>query len=165
MPGIQRPNRSWRVGSCQTRWGGIGSALLTSYAMPPNFRQKLFAAALAFGIALPVTAQVTAEEEPSQDAAEVAQDRRFNELIESVTWNTSGAGELGELATLEIPSGYRFTGSAGTLKLMEAFGNLTSGAELGYLAPATMDWFAVFEFDDCGYAKTTRKTNWMLPKS
>jgi uncharacterized membrane-anchored protein len=40
---------------------------------------------------------------------------------------------------------------------MEAYGNLTSGGELGYVSPEDMSWFAVFEFDDCGYVKDDEK--------
>jgi uncharacterized membrane-anchored protein len=40
---------------------------------------------------------------------------------------------------------------------MEGYGNLTSGAELGYIAPEDLSWFAVFEFDECGYVKDDDK--------
>jgi uncharacterized membrane-anchored protein len=41
--------------------------------------------------------------------------------------------------------------------LMEAYGNLTSGTELGYISPLDMTWFAIFEFDACGYVKDDEK--------
>lgn len=71
--------------------------------------------------------------------------------------DASGSGELGGWASIKVPEGYRFTGGDGTVKLMQAYGNLTNGDELGYLAPEGMDWFAVFEFDECGYVKDDDK--------
>lgn len=78
-------------------------------------------------------------------------------LMQGIDWKTDGSGTLGSLATLKVPEGYRFTGTSGTVKLMEAFGNLTSGSELGYISPLDMSWFAVFEFDDVGYVKDDEK--------
>ena len=81
----------------------------------------------------------------------------FGRLMASIDWVSSGSGELGGWAYVDVPEGYRFTGGDGTIRLMEAYGNLTSGGELGYLAPDNMEWFAVFEFDDCGYVKDDDK--------
>ena len=66
------------------------------------------------------------------NAKEAAAKKRF---IDSISWKTEGSGPLGAMASLAVPSGYRFTGSPGTIKLMEAFGNLTSGSELGFISP------------------------------
>ncbi len=77
----------------------------------------------------------------------------FTEFVDSLDWTVSGSGEIGTLATIAIPEGYRYTGQTGTIRLMEEFGNLTSGEELGFLSPTDLSWFAVFEFDSVGYVK------------
>jgi uncharacterized membrane-anchored protein len=105
-------------------------------------------------------AKPTAAEAPADTEAtspEDAEHAEFIKMLKGLDWKTQGAGELGGRASLNIPAGYRFTGSAGTVKLMEAYGNLTSGGELGYVSPEDMSWFAVFEFDDCGYVKDDEK--------
>lgn len=112
----------------------------------------LFGAILAISALSPVSAQPEAPaEEPNAAQSE------FTKLVESISWTTSGSGDVGDKATIEVPEGFRFTGSPGTIKLMEAFGNLTSGNELGYLSPEDMSWFAVFEFDPVGYVKDDEK--------
>lgn len=107
---------------------------------------------LALATAIPVIAQKV-----ESDAAQEAPDNWFQKLVESIEWKTDGEGPLGSIANLNVPTGYRFTGSAGTIKLMEAFGNLTNGSELGYISPLDMKWFAVFEFDPSGYVKDDDK--------
>ena len=121
--------------------------------MSSKFLQLVCVLSLTIAAAL----QAPAQEAPEQTPEEQARAKKFTELVESIDWKTQGSGPLGNLATLNVPSGYRFTGSAGTIKLMEAFGNLTNGSELGYVAPLNMDWFAVFEFDECGYVKDDEK--------
>lgn len=105
--------------------------------------------------AKPTAAEAPADTEST--SPEDAEHAEFIKMIKGLDWKTQGAGELGGRASLNIPAGYRFTGSAGTVKLMEAYGNLTSGGELGYVSPEDMSWFAVFEFDDCGYVKDDEK--------
>jgi uncharacterized membrane-anchored protein len=56
-----------------------------------------------------------------------------------------------------VPEGYRFTGKPGSSKLMEIYGNLTDGKELGYVAPDDFSWWALFEFSDVGYVKDDEK--------
>jgi len=127
--------------------------------MLASFRSILCLAALALMAALPTLAQEAA---PTPKAAapeaaaanEAAARQRF---IDSIDWKTEGAGRLGGMATLAVPGGYRFTGSAGTIKMMKAYGNLTNGSELGFISTLDLDWFAVFEFEACGYVKDDEK--------
>jgi uncharacterized membrane-anchored protein len=128
------------------------SKLSTSPHMHSLLRPLLIGISLVIGSSLCAVAQ-TDEPTPSDDAGNEA----FRKLVESIDWSTSGSGSLGSRATLNVPEGYRFTSGPGTIKLMEAFGNLTSGGELGYISPLDMSWFAVFEFDDCGYVKDDDK--------
>lgn len=121
-----------------------------------QLRQLLCAATFTCIAAYPAFAQEPADA-PAEQPAAAEQENEFTKLVRSLDWTTEGAGTLGNLATLAVPEGYRFTGQSGTIKLMEAYGNLTSGTELGYISPLNMDWFAVFEFDDCGYVKDDEK--------
>ncbi len=120
--------------------------------MSLNFRKLLCGVSLFMALIVPTTAQSV---EPT--AEQQAQEAEYQKFLESLDWKTEGAGKLGSLAEIQVPTGYRFTGSSGTIKLMEMYGNLTNGTELGYLSPLDMNWFAVFEFDDCGYVKDDEK--------
>ena len=122
--------------------------------MKPPLRRLFLALSFVIATTHPGAAQEAAEAAPPAEQVEVSP---FMQLVESIDWTTSGSGSLGSMATLEVPEGYRFTASPGTIKMMEAYGNLVSGAELGYISPLGMDWFAVFEFDDCGYVKDDEK--------
>lgn len=96
------------------------------------------------------TAQAIVEADPSEETA-------FMRLVNSLDWTSGAEGRIGPHATIQVPEDYLFTGSEGTIKLMEAYGNLTNGQELGYLSPPDMSWFAVFEFDQVGYVKDDEK--------
>lgn len=67
------------------------------------------------------------------------------------------AASLGSVAEVQVPQGYVFADAKNTRKLMEAMQNTISGNELGFLAPASTDWFIIFEFDDVGYVKDSEK--------
>jgi len=84
----------------------------------------------------------------------------------SPTWESLGdvkfqkgptLGELGTTAKVKVPDGFVFAGGNDTRLIMETMRNPTSGRELGFLAPAGEDWFAVFEFDEVGYVKDDEK--------
>lgn len=68
-----------------------------------------------------------------------------------------GRAAIGSVADIEVPAGYMFTGAEGTQRLLQAFGNPTSGNELGFLTPTSMVWSVVFEWDDVGYVKDDDK--------
>jgi uncharacterized membrane-anchored protein len=124
--------------------------------MLPQLRILIYGVTLALAVGPVVQAQKL-DPAPQSQTAEKEEISPLQKLVESIDWKTTGAGSLGNTATIEVPSGYRFTGSTGTIKLMEAYGNLTSGGELGYISPLGMEWFALFEFDDVGYVKDDEK--------
>ncbi|MFH1843498.1 MAG: DUF2167 domain-containing protein [bacterium] len=66
-------------------------------------------------------------------------------------------GQLGDIGEIDVPAGYLFTGTEGTLTLLEITENPPSGAELGTIAPAGDEewnqWFVIFEFSPVGYIK------------
>jgi uncharacterized membrane-anchored protein len=67
-------------------------------------------------------------------------------------------GYLGDIAQLKIPAGYRFTGKAGALRVMELTHNPSSGHELGVVIPdGDVKWFMTFEFSETGYVKDDDK--------
>lgn len=71
--------------------------------------------------------------------------------------------QLGKIAKIEVPAGYRFTGVEGTRKIMELTHNPVSGSELGTLIPEAVPstghaWFLVFEFEPIGYVKDDEKS-------
>ncbi|MEN6627960.1 MAG: DUF2167 domain-containing protein [Candidatus Sumerlaeia bacterium] len=70
-----------------------------------------------------------------------------------------GVGNLGGAAEIKIPEGFVFLEAKDTQTLLEAMENPTGGDELGFIAPASLDWFVVFEFDDSGYVKDDEKGN------
>jgi len=93
---------------------------------------------LLFGVVLPGPAQ-EGEVEPDPLGVE---------------WVVGPAtGELGSIATVQVPEGYVFAGPEDTRKLMEAMQNPTNGTEMGFVAPEGGDWFVVFEFDGIGYVR------------
>jgi len=67
--------------------------------------------------------------------------------------------QLGDIAEIKIPAGYRFTGKDGTKTFLELTGNPPSGDELGTIVPQAKSdddkefWFVIFEFQDTGYVK------------
>lgn len=99
----------------------------------------------------PAKVAESAQEEMSPEEAE------FVSVLKSIAWEKSEKGSVGTKATIQIPEGYLYTGKEGTVKLMEYYGNLISGLELGYVAPENLSWFAVFEFEESGYVKDDDK--------
>jgi uncharacterized membrane-anchored protein len=77
---------------------------------------------------------------------------------DKVKWQKGpSVGSLGEIAEVNLPEGYVFANAADTKILMEAMQNPVSGKELGFVAPAKLDWFVVFEFDEVGYVRDDEK--------
>jgi len=66
-------------------------------------------------------------------------------------------GNMESLAEIEVPVGYVFADKTVTGQLMEMMQNPLSNTEIGLVAPESMDWFVVFEFDETGYIKDDEK--------
>lgn len=80
------------------------------------------------------------------------------EALDAVKWQKGpSSGALGTTAQVQVPAGYVFANAADTRMVMEFMHNPTTGKELGFVAPAGEDWFAVFEFSDVGYVKDDEK--------
>ena len=86
-----------------------------------------------------------------------------------INWVTGPAKvQLGTIAEMQLPAGYRFADAGDTAKLMEAMQNPVSGSEIGTVIPPegksesasdADDWFVVFSFDEIGYVKDDEKAN------
>jgi uncharacterized membrane-anchored protein len=75
-----------------------------------------------------------------------------------IKWTKGPAkADIGSIAEMDLKEGYVFTDGDGARLLLESMGNLTSGSELGFLAPASLDWFAIFRFAEEGYVKDDDK--------
>lgn len=80
--------------------------------------------------------------------------------IEEVKWQEGPSiGDLSGTAEVRVPAGYVFAGANDTRILMDAMQNPTSGKEMGFIAPAGLDWFVVFEFDGVGYVRDDEKNS------
>lgn len=70
-------------------------------------------------------------------------------------------GQLGDIAQIKIPEGYRFAGQEGVKRFLELTQNPVSGDELGVLissgGTADEGWFVIFEFNPIGYVKDDEK--------
>lgn len=98
-----------------------------------------------------------AEPEKADDATN-DEDAGLKAFLSKFSWTKGPAeGSLGDVADVKIPEGYMLAGGDDTRKIMEAFGNIVSNKELGLLAPHSLDWFIVFEFDAVGYVKDDEK--------
>ena len=88
-------------------------------------------------------------------AQEPAAQPRAEQHPSKIEWQVGPTtAKLGDIAEIQIPAGYRFTGKEGTQKLLQASENLVSGKELGLLeADDDTHWAMLFEFDERGYVK------------
>lgn len=64
---------------------------------------------------------------------------------------------IGTVAEIAVPPGHVFTGAQGTQQILQMGGNPVSGDELGFLAPTSLVWSVVFEWDEVGYVKDDEK--------
>jgi uncharacterized membrane-anchored protein len=64
---------------------------------------------------------------------------------------------LGSEGILTVPKGYRFTGQAGTRKMLEAMQNPVKDAEVGLLFSDEESWIVIFEWHDVGYVSDEEK--------
>ncbi len=84
------------------------------------------------------------------------QEAAMTKAIEALSWSTSGSGNIDNMATVKIPEGYGFLGDKDTNKLLQMYGNLPEEGRY-LIAPKSLDWFAVFSYDDSGYVKDDEK--------
>lgn len=66
-------------------------------------------------------------------------------------------GAIGVNATIDVPAGYVFLGDRDTRRFIELVGNPPPQQSHYLIAPKSLDWFAVFSFDETGYVKDDEK--------
>ncbi|MBI1842371.1 MAG: DUF2167 domain-containing protein [Verrucomicrobia bacterium] len=133
--------------------------------MNVNAASMLRVLGLLLSLLLPASAADTAadagadvDEKTSAGKKRIQEARTAETMFKDVTWVKGPAsGQMRSQAEIKVPSGFRYADGEGTRTVLKRFGNLTSGAEVGLLAPQSMDWFVVFEFDATGYVKDDDK--------
>jgi len=77
--------------------------------------------------------------------------------LQELAWQRGpGDGAIGGKAKIRIPDGYRFLDEKNTRRFLELMGNPPRDGHT-MIAPANLDWFAVFSFDPVGYVKDDEK--------
>jgi uncharacterized membrane-anchored protein len=77
--------------------------------------------------------------------------------LQRLAWQRGPAeGAIGPRAKIRIPDGYRFLDDKGTRRFLELMGNPPRDNHY-MIAPANLDWFAVFSFEEIGYVKDDEK--------
>ena len=87
-----------------------------------------------------------------------AQKQQPGLTLESISKPGPLKGELGNVATIDVPAGYLFVPRENMAKLNQLTGNTDSPSELGALFPTNGDaWWLVFAFNGEGYIKDDEK--------
>ena len=77
--------------------------------------------------------------------------------LQKLAWQKGPAeGAIGARAKIKIPQGYAFLDDRNTRRFLELMGNPPRDNHY-MIAPANLDWFAVFTFDAVGYVKDDEK--------
>ena len=73
--------------------------------------------------------------------------------LQKLAWQRGpGEGAIGAKAKISIPNGFSFLDERNTRRFLELMGNPPRDGHT-MIAPANLDWFAVFSFDPVGYVK------------
>jgi uncharacterized membrane-anchored protein len=104
---------------------------------------------------LAVFSTVTAQQ--PANAAMSEEDKNMLEAIEKVGWKREGAGDLGGVAKIDIPKGYRFTLGSGASKVLQLYGNLPMASATGMLTTEGFGPWIIFSYKDEGHVTDTEK--------
>ena len=89
--------------------------------------------------------------EAQRDPAAIMQE------LQKLGWQRGpGEGAIGARAKIQIAQGYSFLDEKNTRRFLELMGNPPRDGHY-MIAPANLDWFAVFSFDPVGYVKDDEK--------
>jgi uncharacterized membrane-anchored protein len=101
---------------------------------------------LGIGLALPTVVQAETSDE------------KFRRLFATIAWQDGPCTvSLGAVAELEVPQGFRFTGSQGAQIWDELSENPPNSRSAGVLVPNDLSWSLRFEFRDVGYVRDDEK--------
>ena len=104
-------------------------------------------AVLRVFVLLFVVAASLAHAQGQRDASHVLQE------LQKLAWQKGpGEGAIAGKATIRIPQGFAFLDERNTRRFIELMGNPPRDGHY-MIAPASLDWFAVFSFDAIGYVK------------
>ena len=82
---------------------------------------------------------------------------RIIEELKKLAWHKGPAeGKIAARATIQVPPGYAFLDARNTRRFLELMGNPPRDGHY-LIAPDSLDWFAVFSFDEVGYVKDDEK--------
>lgn len=95
-------------------------------------------------------------QQPADQAASDKEKKLLDDM-EKVGWVREGAGDLGGVARVAIPKGYRFTHGSGTSRVLELFGNLPMASASGMLTTEGFGPWIIFSYDDSGHVKDDEK--------
>ena len=87
------------------------------------------------------------------------QEKKLLDDMEKIGWVREGAGDLGGVAKIAIPKGYRFTHGSGTSRVLELFGNLPQPSASGMLTTEGFGPWIIFGYDDSGHVKDDEKND------
>jgi uncharacterized membrane-anchored protein len=96
-----------------------------------------------------------AQQQPSQ--GQPAEEQRLMGEIEKLGWQFGpSSGKIASHASIAIPNDYGFLAAGDTARFLTLLKNLP-GRDSYTIAPKTLNWFAIFSFDDIGYVKDDEK--------
>ena len=98
----------------------------------------------------------------AQQPADEKEEAQINKLVddmEKIGWVREGAGDLGGVAKIAIPKGYRFTQGSGASRVLELFGNLPMPSASGMLTTEGLGSWIIFSYDDSGHVNDDEKND------
>jgi uncharacterized membrane-anchored protein len=106
---------------------------------------------------LAVFSTTQAQQPDEKNAAE--EEKKLLDDMEKIGWVREGAGDLGGVAKIAIPKGYRFTHGSGASRVLELFGNLPQPSASGLLTTEGFGPWIIFGYDDSGHVKDDEKND------
>jgi uncharacterized membrane-anchored protein len=106
---------------------------------------------------LAVFSTTQAQQPNEKNAAE--EEKKLLDDMEKIGWVREGAGDLGGVAKIAIPKGYRFTHGSGASRVLELFGNLPQPSASGLLTTEGFGPWIIFGYDDSGHVKDDEKND------
>ena len=86
-----------------------------------------------------------------------APENTIQSQIDKLSWQVGiTQGLIANKASIAVPKGYRFLDDINTSRFLELSGNLPTSNHF-LIAPDSLNWFAVFSFEDTGYVKDDEK--------
>jgi uncharacterized membrane-anchored protein len=82
-------------------------------------------------------------------------------MMPQINWsNGPTTGQLGSIAELKVPEGFKFIGQDQCVAFAKATGNLAGPNDMGVITPVGFEsWYIVFEWRGVGYVKDDDKAN------